>query len=503
MLTRMLETLRNLTGGRGAQKHAEELEKLIAKAREERSALNEMLSSLTTRGAKLQPMSKSLDQMTEKASAATAKLDDIARRLTALDDRTKELDEVDRKIQALKDAARQAEQTTEKAIGPDGELRKHREAVQQLSQQALQTQATLDTLKKERAALEELRTKLRESETEVKQATAQAGNLKSDLDQIRATAANLTQDYGKIRETSREAREDTTAAMSAAKDIEKKLEPLTQLHELSQSTAERLASINSLAEHVGRKAKALDSQQQAVEHAVVQANRVSEMVWQMDAQIVKLNEGMKQLAKSEETLGRIEKLSDDTNQRVEASAKLNDDVQREVARQQKDSSALLDAVRTEVGTLAIRKREFEAFDERVRGLQASVGDAETRMGTLSAKEKNLLALDQKVDGLNKRVEGLFAQADDLTQKQIKLEALNERLAQVDELSKKASWQMDSLKQSRQDLEVLKGEVQALRSKRSASARPRCRYARPSSKPRWTRSSARCRSSKRARRRRHG
>src|SRR5207253_6498796 len=124
--------------------------------------------------------------------------------------------------------------------------------------------------------------KLRESEAEVKQAMAQAGALKGDLDQVRQTAAALTQDYGKIRETSREAREDTTAAMSAAKDIEKKLEPLTQLHELSQSTAERLASINALAEHVSRKAKALESQQQAVEHAVVQANRVSEMVWSME-----------------------------------------------------------------------------------------------------------------------------------------------------------------------------------------------------------------------------
>src|ERR1043166_7366458 len=460
MLTPMLEALKNLTGGKTAQKHADELEKLIATAREERSALSEMLTSLTTRGARLQPMSKSLEAMTEKATTATARLDEIARRLATLDERTKELDDFDKKIQSLKDAARQAEQTTEKAIGPDGELRKHREAVQQLSQQALQTQATLDTLKKERTALEELRGKLRESEAEVKQAMTQAGTLKGDLDQIRQVSVTLTQDYGKIRETSREAREDTTAAMTAAKDIEKKLEPLTQLHELSQSTAERLASINALAEHVSRKAKALDSQQQAVEHAVVQANRVSEMVWSMDAQIAKLNEGMKQVAKSEEMLGRIEKLSDDPSQRMEASAKLNDDVQREVGKQQKESTALLEAVRAEVGTLAIRKREFEAFDERVRGLQASVGDAEARMGTLSAKEKNLLALDQKVDGINKRIEALLASAEDLTRKQTQLEALNERLVQGDELSKRPSWQMDSLKQTRQDLDVLKNDVQA-------------------------------------------
>jgi len=208
----MLEALKTFTGGKSTQKQAEELERLILTAREERSALGDMLTSLQARSAKLVPMSKSLEQMTEKATTATSRLDEIARRLATLDERTKELEDVDKRIQALKDAARQAEQTTEKAIGPDGELRKHREAVQQLSSQALQTQATVDTLKKERAALDELRAKLRESESEVKQATANAGSLRSDLDQIRATAANLTQDYGKIRETSREAREHTTAA---------------------------------------------------------------------------------------------------------------------------------------------------------------------------------------------------------------------------------------------------------------------------------------------------
>ena len=174
-----------------------------------------------------------------------SKLDEITNRITALDDRAKELEQIDKRIQALKDAAKQAELTTQKAIGPDGELQKHREAVQHLSSQALQTQATLDTLKKERAALEALRAQMREAEGEVKQATTQASAVKSELDQIRATATSLTQNYGKIRETAREAREDTTAAMTTVKDIEKKLVPLAQLHELSQSTEKRLAALNA------------------------------------------------------------------------------------------------------------------------------------------------------------------------------------------------------------------------------------------------------------------
>src|SRR5437868_11778881 len=284
----MLEAFKTMTGGgkgKLAQKQTEELEMLIATAREERSAISAMLTALTTRSAKLTPLGKSLEQVSEKASGVTARLDEIAQRLTALDDRTKELETIDQRIHALKESARQAEQTTQKALGPEGELQKHREAVQHLSSQALATQATLDTLKKERAALEELRSQLQKAESEVKTSLGQSSTLKTELDLIRQIAATPTQDYAKIRDTSREAREDTTAAMTTVKEVEAKLGPLARLHELSQSTEERLTSLNALAEHVSHKAKALESQQHAVEHAVVQANRVNEMVWAMDQQV--------------------------------------------------------------------------------------------------------------------------------------------------------------------------------------------------------------------------
>src|SRR4029078_6941598 len=223
-------------------------------------------------------------------------------------ERTKDIETLDARIQALKDAAQQAEETTQRTIGPDGELQKHREAVLQLSSQALQTQSTIETLKKERSTLEELRAQVRIAHVEAKQSVSQASVLKGGLDQIRATSSSLSQDYTKIRDTSREAREHTTAAMAMVKEVETKLNALGQLQELSRGIEEALTSLNALAEHVSRKGKAIESQQQAVEHAVVQANRVNEIVWAMDVQISKLNEGMKQVARAEETVGRVEKI---------------------------------------------------------------------------------------------------------------------------------------------------------------------------------------------------
>ena len=60
--------------------------------------------------------------MSDRRPSVVTRLDDIGKRVSALDDRTKDLEDIDKRIQALKDAAKQAEQADEKAIGPDGEL---------------------------------------------------------------------------------------------------------------------------------------------------------------------------------------------------------------------------------------------------------------------------------------------------------------------------------------------------------------------------------------------
>ena len=97
----MLDAFKSMTGGKGklVQKQTDELELLIATAREERSAISAMLTALTTRSAKLTPLGKTLEQVSEKATTVTARLDEITKRLTTLDDRTKELVEVEKRIQ--------------------------------------------------------------------------------------------------------------------------------------------------------------------------------------------------------------------------------------------------------------------------------------------------------------------------------------------------------------------------------------------------------------------
>ena len=123
----MLDALKNLTGGKNklVQKQTDELEApgcVCARRARPRSA--RCSTTLTTRSQKLTPLSKSLEQMTDRVTSVTERLDDIADPPHALiDDHTKALEELDTAHPGAEGrGATRREQTTQKALGPDGEL---------------------------------------------------------------------------------------------------------------------------------------------------------------------------------------------------------------------------------------------------------------------------------------------------------------------------------------------------------------------------------------------
>ena len=138
----MLEALMNRTTDAkraAAADERQELERLIQTARAERAALDETLLVLKARGANLKPIGTFLEHIDEKVTGVTMTLDQIGARLASLDSRTRELEELDQHVQSLRDVARQAEGSVREAIRPNGELQKHREAVEQLTTHVQQT----------------------------------------------------------------------------------------------------------------------------------------------------------------------------------------------------------------------------------------------------------------------------------------------------------------------------------------------------------------------------
>ena len=197
--------------------------------------------------------------------------------------------------------------------------------MQSLSSQALQTRASLDALKKEQAALDELREQLRQAQTEVRESTERTETLKGEFEQLRVLSDAARAGCHPASRTCR-ARPTTrrTRPSRWSRTSRRSSGPLAQLQEMSKTTEERMTTLNALAEHVNQKIKALENQKHTVEHAVVESNRLNEMIWAMEVQINKLNEGARQATRTEELIERVEKLSREVTGQLDTGAKARD-----------------------------------------------------------------------------------------------------------------------------------------------------------------------------------
>ena len=386
-------------------------------------------------------------------------MDTLVKRLSSLEARATGLEKIGDRIETLGGGVSSVEKTAQQLLAPDGELQKHRHEVQQLSTQAVQNVALLDAMKKELRTLDEYRERLRLAQSEVEDSASKTASLKADFDRLRGLTEQLTQDHVRLKDSLRETREQAVATTEAVRDVDKKLGPLTEMHELSKSTEIQMATLNSLAEHVLQKVKVLENQRHTVGHAVVESNRLNELVWNMDVQVAKLKDGAQQAAQVEETVNRIELLASDTVARLDEATKAKESFARELDKLEEGRTELADFVRGYFERLTVERKALDAFDERVKVLQSGLSTTEESSSTLQEREKDLAALGKRTQGLEQRLAGLSGQAEDLRKKQTDLETLRGRLAQVDELTKRTSYQFGVVEKSRDDLVGLRKEIQ--------------------------------------------
>jgi DNA repair exonuclease SbcCD ATPase subunit len=197
--------------------------------------------------------------------------------------------------------------------------------------------------------------------------------------------------------------------MDTLEQVEKKLGSLAVLQEQTKGIEERLATVNALGEHVSLKAKALESQKHMVDRAVVEASRLNEMVRAMDVQIQRLNDGNGQIASTEQMLGRVEKLAQETARQLDSALKVKDAFRHDIGRLEKETTTLADSVRGHLERWSIEKKEFDGVDQRLRALQAAVSRAEVRIDTVGASDKAIGQLAHGAETVSKHLHELSAQ----------------------------------------------------------------------------------------------
>ena len=188
--------------------------------------------------------------------------------------------------------------------------------------------------------------------------------------------------------------EHRTAALGK---VEARVQALVETTEQGQQRAEKLIAPDGELEKHRLQVQELSSQVQDTSRKVGEDSAAAtEAVKELE---LKVNEGLKQAARGKDTLVRINQVAQETQAKLDAATQLRDEFARETARMEKDGHALVDVMRAHVERLAVEKKEFGAFDERVGAMHRSVQDAEQRMEGLTARERQLERIQDGADRL--------------------------------------------------------------------------------------------------------
>jgi len=458
-----MDLFRKLMNGGDGQRGAiaGDLETQIARAQEERRALEALVTFAQEHLAQLPQVNASLEETESQAAVIGQRLESLAARVDDLENIRRQTQAVETRVLALEGIVQKAEERFLQALARETQLDEHRSAVEQLVSLGQNAIAQLEALKQGSAALMQLEERFPRLRKEFQPLLDQQAALRNDLDLLRTGIVALAQDAETGRESALKARSHATKATEVVADLQRKLEPLSQISALGQETEAQLRTLNALAEHVAVKVKALENQQSIVEHALVESRRVHEMVWDMEVQIKKLDEGTKRAARVEETLATLERMQAETSTQLEDASRVRESFGRAAARQERDVRSLVETVQRHVDHLAVNKREIETVQERLRVAQAGIAAAETRVEAVSAREQELAQLVERVQGLATAIQELTASAESLQRRQASLGALEERLDGLEAMAKRTQWQFDGLAEHRKDLDTLKTEIQTV------------------------------------------
>jgi chromosome segregation ATPase len=249
-------------------------------------------------------------------------------------------------------------------------------------------------------------------------------------------------------------------AQNTLERLDGKLDDLSQCQVLSFDASADLQNLNALAERVNVKLKALEHQQQTIDRALLDSRRVSEMVWEMDAQIARLREGTTIAANVEETLTRLDRLHQTVAEKLEAGTRDGARFGEDMEDQQRKAAELLHAVQTQMDRLTVSRSEIDTIDQRLRAAESGLANTDRQLAALAASERALSTLQERMAGFATRTDALATEIVRIEQKQPLLDALDGRLDEVDAELRKSTIRLEGLIRRRQELDAIKAEFDA-------------------------------------------
>ena len=151
----------------------------------------------------------------------------------------------------------------------------------------------------------------------VEQLKGDATAIRDDLRELRSLGDHLGQGYTRLGDICRLTEKRSELTVDVLDAIEKRIEPLEVVRDLSATTEDGFASLKQLAEEVMRCEARFEAQRKPIDRAAKKPTRVARLMDELQARVAALTKKSEWLGEAEATVGRLE------HRAVETTAQLD------------------------------------------------------------------------------------------------------------------------------------------------------------------------------------
>jgi chromosome segregation ATPase len=456
--------LKNLLGNGSKDRELfEEMRIALQEMVEERNRCELLILNLRTSNERLQVLDAPIAKVKDDLDNATAHLADVERRFSALTRLADELPSMDERAEKLTESQQRVEAQLATSMN---DARKIRDMFADLSHQV-------------------------DSALELKDRMASFMDVEKPFEKLRGEAESLRDEMehahdsvNRLQSQSEKALESQHGAMAKLEALERRCDEMERMMQdqerrasiIDDSTARLdnykrtvedlkrdIGTLKSLGDAVVQKSATLETQHDAVERAVAQANQLDGAMRQIELGIRQQQEQERSLTTLQSQMSMLRSLHE---QLVERS--------NEISRMQRGTEEEAREARQELGTLALEMRkvmersEFEnrgldSIAQRVSDLQSTLSDYERRFASLNESSMAAAEIRSQTAGLHTQLQDVTAEISQLDRQVAKFQPMRREFEELQRNAKDLAQQFAQVEASRPAAEATVRDLDQLRS----------------------------------------
>lgn len=434
----MAPLLKNLLGnGSKDRELAEDLRAILNEMQEERRRCEAAIERTKHSADQLQQLEEPLARTTSETEAASARLGELERRITAFSQLIPQLEEA-QVTTALEDLQR---------------IRAGFEDFNQRVEQAMTLKEKLDSFMETEKPLEILRGEAEALRAQVESSGDQTARLREQHERL-LDAHKLSVSKMEALDRRREGlSRDLQDKERRVANVEQGLQSMDGIQHTLIEVRRDVGTLKALADFVAQKSAALEAQREGIESALSQAEQLERSMRQIDAGVRQQQTYATTLAGLQEQVSALNTLHETVVDRSHEITQLQRETDERTRNTRQDLMAVQEQMKQAVERFDFESHGLESVSQRVADLRSTLTDFEDRFKGLSESSQTVAELRNQTQSVGTQIRTLAGEIGQVDAEMAKLRAMRRDLDEMGHTAREASTHVARIDQARPSIEA--------------------------------------------------